>query len=105
MRTEGYAGQQIQAGRDALAAAPLQLALHSSAQRAPLISIVSAERQQIQAELDALAAEQPEAVRQGFAEPLLLGVASHHAGCLPAWKGLVERLFQRGERLAFLPKC
>ncbi len=58
----------------------------------------TAERQQIQAELDALATEQPEAVRQGFAEPLVLGVASHHAGCLPAWKGLVERLFQRGGR-------
>jgi superfamily II RNA helicase len=56
-----------------------------------------AERAAIQAELDALAAEQPEAVKQGFVEPLLRGVASHHAGCLPAWKGLVERLFQRGE--------
>ncbi|PRW05688.1 DEAD DEAH box helicase, partial [Chlorella sorokiniana] len=67
-----------------------QLALHG-------VQLTSdAERQQIQAELDALAAEQPEAVRQGFSEPLLLGVASHHAGCLPAWKGLVERLFQRG---------
>ena len=38
-------------------------------------------------------------MRQGFSQPLLLGVASHHAGCLPAWKGLVERLFQRGEAL------
>lgn len=56
-----------------------------------------AERAAIQAELDALAAEQPEAVKTGFVEPLLRGVASHHAGCLPAWKGLVERLFQRGE--------
>lgn len=56
-----------------------------------------AERAAIQAELDALATEQPEAIKGGFAEPLLRGVASHHAGCLPAWKGLVERLFQRGE--------
>ncbi len=55
------------------------------------------ERQQIQWELDALAAEQPEAVKEGFEKALLQGVASHHAGCLPAWKGLVERLFQRGE--------
>ncbi|KAL4443480.1 hypothetical protein ABPG75_011217 [Micractinium tetrahymenae] len=54
------------------------------------------ERAAIQAELDALAAEQPEAVKEGFVQPLLRGVASHHAGCLPAWKGLVERLFQRG---------
>jgi hypothetical protein len=29
--------------------------------------------------------------------PLLAGVASHHAGCLPAWKTLVEGLFQRGK--------
>lgn len=55
-----------------------------------------AERASIQAELDALAADQPEAVKGGFTAALLAGVASHHAGCLPAWKGLVERLFQRG---------
>lgn len=28
--------------------------------------------------------------------PLLRGVAAHHAGILPAWKGLVEELFQAG---------
>ncbi|KAI3428051.1 hypothetical protein D9Q98_006436 [Chlorella vulgaris] len=55
-----------------------------------------AEREQIQQELDALAVDQPEAVKAGFTEALLRGVASHHAGCLPAWKSLVERLFQRG---------
>lgn len=27
---------------------------------------------------------------------LLAGIASHHAGQLPGWKALVERLFQRG---------
>jgi len=27
---------------------------------------------------------------------LLNGVASHHAGCLPAWKTLIEQLFQKG---------
>jgi hypothetical protein len=29
-------------------------------------------------------------------EPLTRGVASHHAGLLPAWKTLTEGLFQRG---------
>lgn len=29
-------------------------------------------------------------------EPLTRGVASHHAGLLPAWKTLTEALFQRG---------
>ncbi|MGK7894915.1 MAG: DEAD/DEAH box helicase [Xenococcus sp. (in: cyanobacteria)] len=29
-------------------------------------------------------------------EPLLRGIASHHAGLLPAWKELVERLFEIG---------
>ncbi|PSC72530.1 DEAD-box ATP-dependent RNA helicase chloroplastic isoform B [Micractinium conductrix] len=62
-----------------------------------VVSLTSAEeRQIIQAELDVLAAEQPEAVKGPFVGALLRGVASHHAGCLPAWKALVERLFQRG---------
>lgn len=29
-------------------------------------------------------------------DPLLRGIASHHAGLLPAWKELVERLFEMG---------
>ena len=40
--------------------------------------------------------EQSEAVRETMAAALLAGVASHHAGCLPGWKSLIERLFQRG---------
>jgi superfamily II RNA helicase len=38
----------------------------------------------------------PEAVRAEHLEPLYRGVASHHAGVLPAWKGLIEELFQEG---------
>lgn len=38
----------------------------------------------------------PEAAREGQVEPLYHGVAAHHAGLLPAWKGLVEELFQAG---------
>ena len=41
-------------------------------------------------------AEQPEAVREALVPALLGGAASHHAGALPAWKALVEGLFQRG---------
>ena len=60
-------------------------------------SLVSAsERGAIAKELAALQAAVPEAVPPEFVAPLLVGVASHHAGCLPGWKALVERLFQRG---------
>ncbi|GBF97817.1 DEAD DEAH box helicase [Raphidocelis subcapitata] len=59
--------------------------------------LTSAEEQAaVAAELRDLSAEQPEAVRTKFVPALLRGVAAHHAGCLPGWKGLVERCFQRG---------
>ncbi|MEO1592994.1 MAG: DEAD/DEAH box helicase, partial [Cyanobacteria bacterium J06632_22] len=38
----------------------------------------------------------PGAGRTGQVEPLYRGIAAHHAGILPAWKGLVEELFQAG---------
>tara|TARA_Y100001968_G_scaffold312148_1_gene334997 strand:- start:25234 stop:28011 length:2778 start_codon:yes stop_codon:yes gene_type:complete len=39
----------------------------------------------------------PEGIRDGIhAEALLRGVAAHHAGVLPAWKELIEELFQKG---------
>ena len=39
----------------------------------------------------------PEAVRDGIhADALLRGIAAHHAGVLPAWKELIEELFQQG---------
>ncbi|MBE7380140.1 MAG: DEAD/DEAH box helicase [Leptolyngbya sp. SIO1E4] len=38
----------------------------------------------------------PEAARAGQVEPLYRGIAAHHAGILPAWKGFVEELFQDG---------
>lgn len=34
--------------------------------------------------------------RVGQVEPLLQGIAAHHAGILPAWKKLVEELFEVG---------
>ena len=36
------------------------------------------------------------AARTGQVEPLLRGIAAHHAGILPAWKKLVEELFEEG---------
>ena len=46
--------------------------------------------------MEALRADQPEAVKEPALGPLLKGAAAHHAGCLPAWKSLIERLFQKG---------
>jgi len=54
------------------------------------------EQARIRARLEAFAEASPEAVREGHAEPLLRGIASHHAGVLPAWKELIEELFQQG---------
>ncbi|MDY6940303.1 MAG: RNA helicase [Cyanobacteriota bacterium] len=54
------------------------------------------ETQQLREQIDAFVARNPDAVRPTQLEPLYRGVAAHHAGILPAWKGLVEQLFQQG---------
>ncbi|MCP9839296.1 DEAD/DEAH box helicase [Synechococcus sp. J7-Johnson] len=55
------------------------------------------EQARIVARLDAFVAATPEAVRDGgHAEALTRGIAAHHAGVLPAWKELIEELFQQG---------
>ncbi|CAI5483412.1 unnamed protein product [Closterium sp. Yama58-4] len=54
------------------------------------------EQAEVEAAIAALRQQQPEAVREGSVEALKKGVAAHHAGCLPPWKGFVEDLFQRG---------
>ncbi|MGJ3249036.1 MAG: DEAD/DEAH box helicase [Elainellaceae cyanobacterium] len=46
--------------------------------------------------IDQFLERNPDAARSGQVEPLYRGIAAHHAGILPAWKGLVEELFQRG---------
>jgi len=46
--------------------------------------------------IDAFLTRNPEAGRAGQVEQLYRGVAAHHAGILPAWKGLVEELFGLG---------
>ncbi len=55
------------------------------------------EAEVVRRRLDAFVAVTPEAVREGgHAEALLRGIAAHHAGVLPAWKELIEELFQQG---------
>ncbi len=41
-------------------------------------------------------ASHSEVARTNQIEPLTRGIAAHHAGILPAWKELVERLFEMG---------
>lgn len=54
------------------------------------------EAAQLRERIDAFLDRNPEAGRAGQVEPLYRGIAAHHAGILPAWKGLVEELFQEG---------
>ena len=63
---------------------------------ASLDLITKGERAQIQQFIDEYIAENPHLYNNKHIEYLLCGVASHHAGLLPAWKNLVEKLFQRG---------
>jgi superfamily II RNA helicase len=55
-----------------------------------------AEAEALKTRVDAFVQRNPEAVRAGHLEPLYRGIAAHHAGVLPAWKGLIEELFQDG---------
>ena len=59
--------------------------------------VTEAEQARIRERLKAYTAANPEAVRDGLhADALLRGIAAHHAGVLPAWKELIEELFQQG---------
>ncbi len=62
------------------------------------VCLVSPDEQaRIRARLEAFIAATPEAVREGVhADALQRGIAAHHAGVLPAWKELIEELFQQG---------
>ncbi|MDQ2097108.1 MAG: DEAD/DEAH box helicase [Tychonema bourrellyi B0820] len=55
-----------------------------------------AESAELKRIIDDFLQRNPEAERTGQKEALLKGIAAHHAGILPAWKGLVEELFGRG---------
>lgn len=54
------------------------------------------ETQQLRWQIDEFLTRNPEAGRSGHIGPLYRGIAAHHAGILPAWKVLVEELFQQG---------
>jgi superfamily II RNA helicase len=54
------------------------------------------EAKTLKLQIDAFLAANPEAGRTGQIDALYCGIAAHHAGILPAWKGLVEELFQQG---------
>lgn len=55
-----------------------------------------AEQIQIKEFIDEFISENPHLYGNKHIEYLIQGVASHHAGLLPAWKNLVEKLFQKG---------
>ena len=54
------------------------------------------EQKEIKTIVDEYIAENPYLYNNKHLEYVLCGVASHHAGLLPAWKVLVEKLFQKG---------
>ena len=58
--------------------------------------ITNEEAKQIRAEIQEFLKEHTYLENNKNLEYLYNGVASHHAGLLPAWKLLVERLFQKG---------
>ena len=55
-----------------------------------------AEQEKIKEFIDEYIALNPHLYGNKHIEYLIQGVASHHAGLLPAWKNLVEKLFQQG---------
>ncbi len=63
---------------------------------ADLELVTREEQAQIRQFIDEYIAENPHLYNNKHIEYLLQGVASHHAGLLPAWKNLVEKLFQKG---------
>ncbi|MFZ9826437.1 MAG: DEAD/DEAH box helicase, partial [Vulcanococcus sp.] len=62
------------------------------------VCLVSPEEQaRIEERLRAFVEATPDAVRDGgHDDALMRGIAAHHAGVLPAWKELIEELFQQG---------
>ena len=63
---------------------------------AELCLVTPKEQEEIRQIVDDYIAENPYLYKNKHIEYLLLGVASHHAGLLPGWKVLVEKLFQKG---------
>lgn len=63
---------------------------------ANLCLVTKEEQEKIREIVDEYIAENPYLAKNKHLEFLLCGVASHHAGLLPGWKVLVEKLFQQG---------
>lgn len=63
---------------------------------ASLCLVTKKEQEEIRQIIDEYISENPYLYKNKHIEYLLLGVASHHAGLLPGWKVLVEKLFQKG---------
>ncbi len=63
---------------------------------AELCLVTKQEQDQIREIIDEYIAENYYLYKNKHIEYLLQGVASHHAGLLPGWKVLVEKLFQKG---------
>lgn len=61
-----------------------------------LVLVTPDERKQIQEFVDEYLAENIYLYKNKHIEYVLNGVASHHAGLLPGWKVLIEKLFQKG---------
>ncbi|NJN48714.1 MAG: DEAD/DEAH box helicase [Alkalinema sp. RL_2_19] len=61
----------------------------------PASLVSAAEREAIDRHLADFTQRHPEGIRAEYVEPLRRGLAAHHAGILPAWKGFVEELFQQ----------
>ena len=58
--------------------------------------VTAAESELLKRRIDDFLHRNPDAVRANQLDALYRGIAAHHAGILPAWKSLVEQLFQAG---------
>ncbi len=63
---------------------------------AELCLVTKEEQLEIKKVIDEYLAENPHLNNNKHLEYLIQGVASHHAGLLPSWKVLIEKLFQKG---------
>lgn len=63
---------------------------------ANLVLVEPKEQKRIKEIVDEYLAENPYLYKNKHIEYVLNGVASHHAGLLPGWKVLIEKLFQEG---------
>ncbi|WP_204104653.1 MULTISPECIES: DEAD/DEAH box helicase [Spirulina sp. CCY15215] len=69
----------------------------NAAEQLPGFNLVNpGEARELKQRIEEFLAWNPSAARSGQVEPLHRGIAAHHAGILPAWKGFVEELFQAG---------